>query len=95
MNFRTLMLVTVGMLLPFGTPAAAVDVQHGDLKISLPEAPTKDVKQIGGEDGSPPSLQHRLIINKTERLHYRLVPGLLGDDGPGTRIGRGSQIDRT
>lgn len=44
--------------------AAEIEVEHGGLKVVLPDKPTKDTEQIGGDDGQKPAMQHRLIINQ-------------------------------
>jgi hypothetical protein len=79
MNLPTLLLATVTTLSASGILSAEVNVRHADLKITLPDRPTKDVKNIGGEDGTEPSRQHRLIINKPNGsiiVWYQDSPGI-------------------
>lgn len=79
MNLTTVSLAIVTTLSASGILVAEVKVQHADLKITLPDQPTKDVKTIGGEDGTEPSRQHRLIINKPNGsiiIFYQDSPGI-------------------
>jgi hypothetical protein len=81
-------------LIASGILAAEIDVQHADLKIALPDQPTKDVAKIGGEDGTEPSLQHRLIINKPNGsiiVWYQDSPGIT-DPEPTLQAARDSVV---
>jgi len=49
MKVATLTLAIVANLIASGILAAEIDVQHADLKIALPDQPTKDVAKIGGK----------------------------------------------
>jgi len=94
MNRTTLALAIATILSASAVLAAEVKVQHAELKITLPEKPTKDVKAIGGEDGTEPSRQHRLIINKpngTIIVWYQDTPGI-ADPAPALQAARDSIV---
>lgn len=94
MNLATVSLAIVTTLSASGILVAEEKVQHADLKITLPDQPTKDVKSIGGEDGTKPSLQHRLIINKPNGsiiVFYQDSPGIT-DPEPALQAARDSIV---
>lgn len=87
-------IVVVAMCSRSGTLAAEVNVQHAGLAISLPDRPANDVAKIGGEDGSEPSLQHRLIINKPNGsiiVWYQDSPGITNPE-PALQAARDSIV---
>ena len=94
MNFNTISLAIVVTLNAARILVAGVDVQHADLKITLPDQPSKDVKRIGRDDGTEPSMQHRLIINKPNGsiiVWHQDAPGIT-DSGPALQAARDSIV---
>lgn len=79
MKLATLTLAIVTTLSASAVLSAEVNVKHADLKITLPDKPTKDVEEIGGEDGTEPIRQHRLTIDKPNGsiiVWYQDSPGI-------------------
>ncbi len=64
MNIKPLLLTVAITLTATGILHAGVEVEHAELKITLPAEPTRETETIEGPDGAEPKLQHQLIVNQ-------------------------------
>ncbi len=64
MKLNTLLQTVAVALIASGISHAGVDVEHAELKLTLPSEPTRETEKIERQDGAEPTLQHQLIVNE-------------------------------
>lgn len=65
LNINSILLTLVLSITSTAMAQAGVEVQHADLKLTLPAEPMRKTETIEGQPGTKPTEQHQLIVNQS------------------------------